>query len=283
MAKKKVTCPDCGHQFPANFQGVRGQTAGVRFTKTTDGQFQTAIDVPGEMVEHQRYYTTGDQLLGTLAVGVSAGALTGYFISIPWHVSEPGIAAEIIIGSALAGWAITSICLIRVRAWELTKALPMAINRYLALVKAKMPDNDNVTLTVDHRYRDGNTETGRTTKRFGPLPVDVTRFNEWVQGILVGKSLGISHWTPKAKLFPKDKYLLLLAKMKAGHIVVDLGSNKGHTLTQAGRRALGRHLADCGITPPSPASEEDFFGKRLAQAQANNGGNTPLPRSGVRA
>jgi hypothetical protein len=58
--------------------------------------------------------------------------------------------------------------------------------------------------------------------------------------------------------------------------VVNLGSNKGNTLTASGRRALARHLQDCGIIPPSPVSE-DFLGARLAQAVKQNGGNTPLP------
>jgi hypothetical protein len=151
-----------------------------------------------------------------------------------------------------------------------------SIGQYLALAKEKMPSSEGVNLTVDHRYRDGNTEAGRTTKRFGPLPVDLDRFNEWAQAAIVGKSLGIAHWTPSARGFAKDDYKALLAKMTAGGIVINLGSNKGNTLTAGGRRALSRHLEDCEIIPPSPVSE-DFLGARLAQAVKQNGGNTPLP------
>lgn len=139
----------------------------------------------------------------------------------------------------------------------------------------------NVKLTIDHRYRDGNTEAGRTVNRFGELPVDVNRFNDWAQGALVGKSLGVSHWTPKAKMFTRPEYDALLDKLAQGNIIINLGSNKGNTLTGGGRRALRQHLGDFGISPPSPASE-DFFGQRLAGAATANGGNTPLPCSDVR-
>jgi hypothetical protein len=278
MAKRKVVCPECGHKFDTFYHGIQSQTAGVRFIRTTENQFQTTINMPGEIVECKRFYTAGDQLLGALVVGVGVGTLTGYFVSIPWHVSEPGIAAEIIVGSALTGWAICSVALVRMQVWEKCKKWPFVIGQYLALAKGKI---DSIELIVDHRYRDGHTEIGRTVKRFGPLPVDEERFNEWVKGALVGKSLGISHWTPKAKMFTKPEYLALLEKMTAGGIVVNLGSSKGNTLTGGGQRALRRHLADCGIEPPSPASE-DFLGERLAQAKQANG-ISPLPRSGVRA
>lgn len=283
MPKKRVMCPECGHSHTIQIEGVFGQTAGVRFKKTTENQFQQTINVPGEMVESDRYYTLGDQLLAAGAVGISAGSLIGFFISAPWHLSDPGISGQIIIGSTLTGLTISWSWLAKERAWQLCIALPMAVARYLALANERGQANSNVELTVDHRYRDGNTEAGRTTQRFGPLPVDVDRFNEWIQGAIIGKSLAVPNWTPRAKLFTRPEYDQLLSKMKAGKIIVNLGSNKGNTLTGGGRRALTRHLADCGITPPSPASEKDFLGERLTQAAANNGGNTPLPRSEVRA
>jgi hypothetical protein len=252
--------------------------------RTTDKQFETIISVPGEMVENDRYYTLGEQLLAAAVVGISAGALTGHFASIPWHISDPWLAAEIIVGSALTGLTISWIGLTKVWRWQCFEALPSAVNNYLALAKGKVAARGNVEFTVDHLHRDGNTESGRTINRFGELPVDIERFNEWVQGALVGKSLSVSNWTPKAKLFARPEYDQLLAKMRAGGLIVNLGSNKGNTLTGAGRRALGRHLADYGITPPSPASEKDFLGERLKEAVKANGGNTPLPRrSGVYA
>jgi hypothetical protein len=217
MAKRKVICPECGYQFDTVYRGVQGQTAGVRFTRTTEGQFQTTIDMPGEIIERQKYYTTGDHLLGALVIGVSAGALSGYFISIPWHVSEPGIAAEIILGSTLTGWATCNFWLIRMRAWEMCKALPMAVSHYLALAKGKMQDKEDLTFTIDHRYRDAYTEAGRTTQRFGPLPVDVERFNEWVQGALVGKSLGVGHWTPETKMFKRPEYDSQAVQLNGGN------------------------------------------------------------------
>ncbi len=283
MPKKRVMCPECGHIHTVRIDGVFGQTAGVRFKKITENQFQQTINTPGEIVEYDRYYTLGDQLLAAGAVGISAGVLIGFFISAPWHLSDPGISSQVIIGSALIGWTISWSWLAKERAWQLGTALPMAVARYLALANERKQANGDVQLTVDHRHRDGHTEAGRTINRFGVLPVDVGRFNEWIQGALVGKSLAVPNWTPRAKLFTRPEYDLLLAKMKAGGLVIDLGSNKGNTLTGGGRRALTRHLADYGIITPSPASEKDFLGERLTQAVANNGGNTPLPRSGVRA
>jgi hypothetical protein len=182
----------------------------------------------------------------------------------------------------LTGLTISWIGLTKVWRWQCFEALPNAVNNYLALAKGKVAARGgNVELTVSRRQRDGNKESGRTINRFGELPIDMERFNEWVQGALLGKSLAVSNWTPETKLFTRPEYDQLLAKMRAGGLIINLGSNKGNTLTAGGRRALGRHLADCGITPPSPVSEEDFLGERFTQVKMNNGGNTPLPRSGV--
>jgi hypothetical protein len=282
MAKKTVICPECGYKHTVTFRGIPGQTIGVRYQRITPSQFNTAIDVPGELIEYDRYYTLGHQLLAAGVVGVSSGTLIGYFVSIPWHVSDIYLTAEIIIGSTLTGWAVSWAWLAKERAWQLGKALPSAINHYLALSNESKPSDEGVALTVDHRYRDGNTEAGRTVNRFGTLPVDVERFNEWAQSALVGKSLAVSNWTPLARMFTRPEYDHLLAKLTAGGIIVNLGSNKGNTLTGGGKRALTRHLIDCGITPPSPAGETDFLGERFAQIKETNGGNTPLPRSEVR-
>ncbi|MHC4195604.1 MAG: hypothetical protein ACYSQZ_06640, partial [Planctomycetota bacterium] len=101
MAKKTVLCPECGHKHTVTFRGIPGQTVGVRYQRITPNQFNTAIDVPGEMVEYDRYYTLGHQLLAAGVVGVSGGTLIGYFVSIPWHVSDIYLTTEIILGSTL--------------------------------------------------------------------------------------------------------------------------------------------------------------------------------------
>jgi hypothetical protein len=186
MAKKTIICPECGHSHTVTFRGIPGQTVGVRYQRITSNQFNTAIDIPGEIVEYDRYYTLGHQLLAAGVVGVSGGTLIGYFVSIPWHVSDIYLTSEIIIGSTLTGWAVSWAWLAKERAWQLGKALPAAINHYLTLTNESKPSDEGVSLTIDHRYRDGNTESGRTVNRFGALPVDVDRFNEWAQGALVG-------------------------------------------------------------------------------------------------
>ena len=98
MAKRKAICPECNHQFTVHFNGVHSKSPGVRFRRTTEGQFETSIIAPGEMVEYERYYTMTDQLLVTGAVGIIAGTSFGYFASIPFHARDLIVTAQIITG-----------------------------------------------------------------------------------------------------------------------------------------------------------------------------------------
>ncbi len=279
MAKKRAACPECGHSFTIHIDGLGAKQIGVRARRVTGNQLEYNITAPSEMIEAGRFVTVGDDLILTGAFSLPVGALFGFVASL----ASPDYAIELIGLGASAGVALAWGWLCAEHNQRLKRVLPWFIKHQAEWAAAKDEEIGNVELTVDHRHRDGNTEIGRTINRFGALPVDVKRFNEWAQGVLVGQSLAVPNWTPKAKMFTRPEYDSLLAKMKAGEIIVNLGSNKGNTLTGGGRRALGRHLADCGITPPSPASEADFLGERLAEAKINNGGNTPLPRSEVRA
>lgn len=279
MAKKGVKCPYCDHNFTVTIDGLKTKQIGVRAKRITGNQFEYNITAPSEMIEAARFATVTDDLILTGALSLPVGALFGFVASL----AAPDYVIEAVGLGASAGVTLAWGWLCAEHNQRLKRILPWFIEHQPQWASAKDETiGGNVELTVDHRYRDGNTEAGRTVNRFGALPVDVDRFNEWVQGALVGQSLAVPNWTPKAKLFTRPEYDSLLTKMKAGKIIVNLGSNKGNTLTGGGRRALSRHLADCKITPPSPASE-DFLGDRLTQAKMKNGGNTPLPRSGVRA
>jgi hypothetical protein len=156
------------------------------------------INVPGEMVERDRYYSIPEQMFVCAGTGICAGATFGLVISPLFAPYEP---LSVLVSSGVFATASLS-WLGKERAWQLLRMLPATVNKYLDLEKVEVKKiGGNVQLTVDHRYRDGNTEAGRTVNRFGALPVDVDRFNEWCQGALVGKSLAVSAWTPKAKLF----------------------------------------------------------------------------------
>jgi hypothetical protein len=284
--RKKAICPECNHKHTVEIEIYRQTrqlaTYGVRSRRVTDNQFEYTVTAPQEMVEEiedegQVRTIFNDLALGACfagCTGVVAGGIASALMPahLPNNIEIEAIAQTIIIWGGIGGMV----------------AYGWLCDEYNTRLKPEWATakdeaiGGNVELTVDHRYRDGNTEAGRTVNRFGTLPVDVERFNEWAQSALVGKSLAVSNWTPLAKMFTRPEYDQLLAKMTAGGIIVNLGSNKGNNLTGGGRRALTRHLIDCGKTPPSPVGETDFLGERLAQAKASNGGNTPLPRSEVR-
>jgi hypothetical protein len=225
----------------------------VRFHRTTKNQFTKTIDVPGELIENEEYYTLAQQLIGAGTVGISAGVLLGYFASLPWHVDNLHLTSEIIVSSALGGWVVSWGWLAKERAWQLGKALPVAINEYLALADGRnLPDDNVIKMEFDHRFRDGHTESGRTIQYFGTLPVPVEAFNKWAQDALRGDSLAIAHWIGPGKPFSRNEYDRLLNQLRQSGTIVNQ-PGKGHLLTGGGRRAIAQHLKSCGITPPYPA------------------------------
>lgn len=252
MAKKRAICPECGHGFTAHFQGIHGQVAGVRFKRTTGNQFNQTINVPGEMIENDRYYSIAEQMIACGGVGICAGATFGLLIS-PLFVPYDALCVLISTGTgATASLAI----LASERAWQLLRALPAAVNQYLILEKVNLPETNNIELTMDHRYRDGHTEVGRTIQYFGTLPVDVKRFNEWATAVLGSENmpavpLAHSEWYPleNGKTFSRTEYEKLLRHMRQCETVINV-PGKGHKLTGGGRRALHRHLK---AHPPTPS------------------------------
>jgi hypothetical protein len=256
VLKKMASCPECGHSHKVEFvdyhYGSSGTVAGVHYRRITPSQFETTINVPGELVENQTYLGIPQQMFLAGSVGLTIGALLGHFASIPWHLSSPQVAAEIIVGSAFTGGTLGVCWLAKERAWQLGRALPAEVNRYFKLSRGERdegPGPGPPQLTVDHRY-----ETGRTIQYFGPLPVEVDRFNEWAQDALMGKSLAIAHWTGKGKLFSRQEYEKLLNQLKVAGTVINV-SGKGNQLTGGGKRALALHLKQEGISPPSPSGE----------------------------
>jgi hypothetical protein len=269
MPKKRVNCPDCGHRFTVQIGGVQAQAIGV--TRSRNNPFQFSLTAPKEMMETEKFFKVSEDMLVTGGLSLFAGGLCAFCVGVfePDYTIYAGIIGS--LGSVTCAWW----WLIDERYQRLRRMPKIAIQWAQEALPAKDESiTGNVELTMDHRYRDGHTEAGRTIQYFGELPVDVERFNEWAQGALLGKSLAVPQWTPRAKLFSRPEYDKLLDKMRASEAIINLGSNKGNTLTSGGKRALTRHLLANGITPPSPETE-DIFGQHLTGAKQ---GGTPLPR-----
>jgi hypothetical protein len=242
MAKRRITCPECGHR---HFISLFGQAVGVRSKRITGNQFEHSITVPGEMIEGDRYYSISEQMIAAGAVGISAGALLGHMASIPWHVTNIALTAEIISGCALAGLALGCGFVAAERSWQLKERLPYFVRQYKMLAN-DTPPSDEVTLTVDHRYRDGHTQAGRTINYFGTLPIDIDRFNEYAHCILRDDSLAIAQWTGSGRPFSRNEYDRLLGVLRSAGAVVNV-PGKGNQLTGGGRRALRQHLKQEGV------------------------------------
>lgn len=273
VAKWKTYCPECEHYFTTTIDVPKVKHFGVRSKRLTGNQFEYSVTAPEGMNESGFPPAVTDDLILTGALAVPVGAACGFVASL----LQPDYAIQFIGLGASTATALAWGWLCAEHNQRLKRVLPWFMEQKEGWAAARDETiTGNVELSVDHRYRDGNTEAGRTTQRFGLLPVDVDKFNEWAQGALVGKSLSVPNWTPKAKMFTRPEYDQLLEKMRAGGIIINLGSNKGNTLTGGGKRALRQHLAAHGIKAPSPA-DDGIFGQRLAEAAKANGGNTPLP------
>lgn len=254
MSKKRVvTCPDCALSFTVPIGGQQVQTIGVRSRQVTGNQVEYTITTPEGVVESGRVSTaTSDALfigffslcLGALAGGICNSLLTGH---LPNNAVIEATAQTAIVWAS-GGGVIGYGWLCAEHNQRLKSVLPKFIEQKKAWASARDETiSGNVSLTMDHRYRDGNTEAGRTIQYFGELPVDVERFNQWAEAVLgtrvPAQTLAHAAWSPlaKGKLFSRTEYEPLLAHMvNCGTVVNQPG--KGHILTGGGRRALHQHL-----------------------------------------
>lgn len=245
MTKKRVTCPNCEHRFIA-----RLGTFGVRSRRITGNQFEYTITTPGEMTYSDQLSTVIDDLLLSAAVSLPVGAGVGILASMA--VSD--YAGELIGLGACAGTALAWGWLCAEHNQRFKRVLPWFMEQKEAWGAVRDESiTGNVELTMDHRYRDGHTEAGRTIQYFGELPVDVERFSQWAEAVLgtrvPAQTLAIANWTGSKGLFSRKEYDSLLALLRKSGAVVLRGGG-GHILTGGGRRALHQHLK---AHPPAPA------------------------------
>lgn len=263
MTKKRVTCPECGYGHTIEY-GVQAKTIGVRSGPGGGkGQFNYEITMPEHASsETVRFSTIGGDLLITCAIGIVGGGTLGLIWAAiigpyyPFHVRQTVEVQAVLIGCGLG----VSVCWSWLHAetnQRLKRVLPWFIKQRAAWAagKEEATSQSGVALTIDHRYRDGLTEAGRTIQYFGTLPVDVDRFNRWAAAVLgsdtmPAEPLAYMSWVglKKGKLFSRTEYEPLLAHLVEGGTVVNL-PGKGHVLTGGGRWALRQHLK--ATTPPT--------------------------------
>lgn len=248
--KKRIICPECGHRHTVQV-GQRTRSTGVRARRITGNQFEYQITVPETgMVDAGKFVTVTDDLILVGALGVATGGVAGFVAGlVAPEYSLPLIGLGASGGTALAwGW----LCAEHNQRlkWILPWFIEQKNNWSLA---GHAPLDGDITLTVDHRYRDSNTEAGRTFNFLGVLPVDGERFTEYVEAALRGDSLAIAGWTGKDKLFSRNEYDALLKMLQAANVVANL-SGKGNRLTTPGKHALKRVLEH--RHPPTPPQQE---------------------------
>jgi hypothetical protein len=247
MTKKRVTCPDCGRHFTA-----RLGTFGVRSRRVTGNQFEYTITTPGEMTYSDRLSTVVDDLLLSAAFSLPVGAGVGILASM----AAPDYAGGLIGLGACAGTALAWGWLCAEHNQRFKRVLPWFMEQKQAWGAARDEAiTGNVELTMDHRYRDGRTEAGRTIQYFGELPVDVERFSQWAEAVLgtrvPAQTLAIANWTGSKGLFSRKEYEAILTLLRQAEAVINQ-PGKGNQLTGGGRRALHQHLK---AHPPCPSWE----------------------------
>jgi hypothetical protein len=250
MVNKRVICPDCAHRFTVQIGGQQTKTIGVRAHRLTGNQFEYTVTMPSAMTDNGRVTTVTDDLILTSAFSLPVGAAAGLLASI----AAPNYAIELIGLGASTGTILAVGWLCAEHNQRLKRILPWFVEKKEAWAAARDEGiGGNVSLTMDHRYRDGYTESGRTIQYFGELPVDIERFNQWAEAILgtrvPAQTLAIANWTGSKGLFSRKEYDSLLALLRKSQAVI-LRGGEGHILTGGGRRALRQHLK---AQPPTPA------------------------------
>ena len=262
MTKKRVQCPECGFSHTIQY-GIKAKTIGVRAGPAArKGEFNYEITMPEPANGPVRFSTIGSDLLITCAIGIAGGgtlaliwaAIIGPYY--PFHARQAAEVQAVLIGAGIGvtlawGWlcAETNQRLKRVLPWFIEQRAAWDVGKAEA-------SPEGVVLTVDHRHRDGRTQAGRTIQYLGVLPVDVERFNQWARAVLGSdkmppKPLAQKFWVglKKGNLFSRTEYEPLPAHLVSGGTVMNLPGNKGHVLTEPGRRAIKQHLK--AATPPA--------------------------------
>jgi hypothetical protein len=238
--KKRVTCPDCGHRFTVQIDGVQAQAIGV--TRSRNNPFQFSLTAPKEMMETEKFFKVSEDMLVTGGLSLLAGGLCAFCVGVfePNYTIYAGIIGS--LGSVTYAWW----WLIDERYQRLRRMPKVVLDQWRKGMDL-IPKTDNeVTLTIDTR----NEYDGYTSKYFGRLPVEIDRFNKWARAALNGQSIAIDVWSRAGCEFNrKAEYEPLLSLMRAANVVKKL-PGRGNILTGPGRRALHQHLK---AHPPTPA------------------------------
>jgi hypothetical protein len=240
MAKQRIVCPECGHHHTIETIARRTTSTRVRANKLPGNKFEYVITAPQEEIETGEFTTVTDDLVLSGAVGIAFGALCGACASLV----APDYAIQIVSVGASGGAVIAWGWLCAEYNTRLKRIAPWFAEQQADWKNAYAQasgETGTVNLTVDHRYRDGTTEMGRTIKYFGTLPVDLDRFNEYARAALRGDSLGIAHWTGSGALFSRSEYDRLLDLLRRAGTVINV-PGKGNMITGGGKRALANHL-----------------------------------------
>lgn len=247
--KKLVICPECGYRHTLQV-GQRTRSTGVRARRITGNQFEYQITVPETDLEDAgKFVTVTDDLILSGALGVATGGVAGFVAGLV----GPEYSLPLIGLGASGGTALAWSWLCAEHNQRLKRVLPWFMEqRDNWSLAGHVPLDGDITLTVDHRYRDGHTEAGRTFNFLGVLPVDGKRFTEYAEAALRGDSLAIKNWTGNGKLFSRNEYDDLLKLLQKAKVVANL-PGKGNRLTTPGKHAL-KHVLE-HHHPPTPPRE----------------------------
>ena len=256
MAKIKVICEICDHIQSVTLPPVRRKKRISVSSMLRNSRLDYSLEVDADILESRDFTRADDSFL--YAVGIGGCGIIGigvHFVlnNLVGGQAPPTMALYMAGLGGVAGFLFTH--------WALCDEVK--IDRRKAnwlkniLSRGVLVDRDKpcpVVLEVDHRARDGHGELGRTINYFGALPVEVGKFNDYIRAVDRGETLAINHWTGKGKPFDRTEYERLLEMLRESGIVSNLGGNRGHQLTQAGKRAIKNHLRQA----PSPTPVRDI-------------------------
>jgi hypothetical protein len=248
---KRIECPECGYRVRIPKKNIK--TIGIRSKRRGQG-FDYEMTVPEDITEDGRVTTTSNDAtlisLFSLYAGVMGAGITSAFLPNHLHYNTVTlITAQVgTITMAAAGFlgygylcAESNQRLKRILPFFYKQKKNWAMGQQLA------ESTGAVTLTIDTR----NEYDGFTSRYFGPLPVEVKRFNLWATAAIEGNSLAINKWTGGGKEFDRyTEYQPLLEMMLNAGVLVKSG--KGNVLTHTGKRTLRQHLK---AYPPPPFHE----------------------------
>ena len=241
------TCPDCGHEFQERRKARPVTYRRTVYESPMPGQFviREVQEQPGETTDEPGRYGFAEKIRDTLIFGTLAG-LGGAAATTPIAMVAPTDLKPVALGLGFGG----SFLIATGGVWwfNIAEACDRErFNRWLASqVDAFKSDlRPDVPAPVVEMVAVHEKPEGGQIQRFGKLPVEVGRFDEFVYQVLSGRKTAYSEWTPRSKGFTRGEYDAISQTLKKSG-AFDSGGN----LTTAGRRAIRRYLDDRGLEQP---------------------------------